>query len=500
MHNYESLMKIKLKILCLALFLVLANAVVATLHAQHAEVIQKIDTYLRAKLASSAVPGFAIGIVRRDSVLFLRGYGNTSDGLPVTTTTPFAVASLSKAFTAAAVLQLAEKGLLDLDRPVHSYLPLFAINNPRGNAITVRQLLNQTSGLADTGFPEMSFYHQPQTTHQAIDRLRSATLVTKPGDQFHYHNPNYQILAAIVETVGRERFDIYLQRHLFEPMAMRHTREHILTQHFQTTTGPSASGHLYLLGRPVPSSEPDWFVGGAAGAISDVTDMSQWLRLQMNEQMPEDSHIIHRQSMKLMQTPPPTGASRYGMGWFSQPNGDLYHSGILWTYSAEQMILKKQGYGVVILFNGGLNPFVDYHAFIGGVASILADEMPVHPTFPDWGVPIGVSLTLMILTGLSLRQLSKANLTNFSAGRPKWRVAINICTRLIPIGLLLLLPYLLTLLSGRVLNWERIFLMMPDILFFFCLFALANIAVAAARLKRLNNLKMKRKQNIYTPG
>ncbi|OJV19118.1 MAG: hypothetical protein BGO21_20630 [Dyadobacter sp. 50-39] len=63
-------MKIKLKRLCLVLFLVLANAVVATLHAQHAEVIQKIDTYLRAKLAASAVPGFAIGIVRRDSVLF----------------------------------------------------------------------------------------------------------------------------------------------------------------------------------------------------------------------------------------------------------------------------------------------------------------------------------------------------------------------------------------------------------------------------------------------
>lgn len=118
----------------------------------------------------------------------------------MTDTTPVPIASLSKSFTALAVMQLVDDGRVDLDVPVVRYLPEFMMADPRSTRITVRQLLGHTSGMADASFPEKSL-PAPSSLQESVAGLREASLSADPGTKFQYHNPNYWVAARLVEVV-----------------------------------------------------------------------------------------------------------------------------------------------------------------------------------------------------------------------------------------------------------------------------------------------------------
>ena len=181
--------------------------------------IEAVDQFVLDSLARAGIPGAAIAITSGADVLHVRGYGHDSAQTPVTEHTPFRIASLSKAFTSLAVMQLVDAGKLALDDTVYAHLPEFRIADPRGADITIRQLLNQTSGLADRKVPDLS-RPQPTTLADAATSLHSARLVADPGTEFNYHNPNYQVAARLVEVVSGESFDQYLRDHVFQPAGM----------------------------------------------------------------------------------------------------------------------------------------------------------------------------------------------------------------------------------------------------------------------------------------
>ena len=110
-----------------------------------------IDEYVRRQMKDARIPGLALGIVRDGHTVHLRGFGRADEsGGPFTPQTPFFIGSTSKSFTALAVMQLAEAGKVDLDAPVQRYIPWFQVADPEASAqITVRHLLNQTSGLTE---------------------------------------------------------------------------------------------------------------------------------------------------------------------------------------------------------------------------------------------------------------------------------------------------------------------------------------------------------------
>lgn len=147
--------------------------------------------------------------------------------------------------------------------------------------------------------------------------------------------------------------------------------------------------------------------------------------------------------------------------------------------------MTKDGYGIVLLFNSGLNPYIDYNSFLQGVAGILAGQEPEIPTLADWVLPLGVGLIMLLFIGLAIRRLFR--LRNGHQMYPQgsvWRSWLFLGVRLLPLVTLLLLPWLLTAISGRVLNWERICLMMPDILLGLSLVALLNLAIVFSGLVR----------------
>ncbi len=188
--------------LVLTAFAILGPAAPAAADGHPPVDLAAVDHLVGDELAAASIPGAAIAITRGTEVVHVRGYGHNADDVPVTANSRFRIASLSKSFTSLAVLQLVDAGQVSLDDRVVAHLPEFRLADPRGADITVRQLLNHTSGLADREVRDLS-RPQPRTLAEAATSLSPAHLVAAPGTRFNYHNPNYQLAARLVEVAQR---------------------------------------------------------------------------------------------------------------------------------------------------------------------------------------------------------------------------------------------------------------------------------------------------------
>jgi CubicO group peptidase (beta-lactamase class C family) len=339
-----------------------------------------VDRLVSDELAASAIPGAAIAITRGTQVLHVRGYGHDANDVPVTENSRFRIASLSKSFTSLAVSQLVDAGRVSLDDPVVAHLPEFRLAGPRSADITVRQLLDQTSGMADREVPDLR-RRQPSTLAEATTSLRSAHLVAAPGTQFNYHNPNYQVAARLVEVVSGQPFDTYLREHVLQPAGMAAS----LTSYFDNQSVPGLTdGHVIAYGHPIPVSAPATFDGGAGDVVSTAADMAHWLVIHANGGRTADgTRLVSERSMTEMHTP--SARSGYALGWDTDGPAAaptrLLHSGSVLTFSAYQAVLPQSGYGIAILFNSG-SPFLrDQTAIFYGVLHLVegADGTTVRP-------------------------------------------------------------------------------------------------------------------------
>jgi CubicO group peptidase (beta-lactamase class C family) len=315
-----------------------------------------VDRLVSDGLEASSIPGAAIAITRGTQVLRVRGYGHDANDAPITENSRFRIASLSKSFTSLAVLQLVDAGRLSLDDPVVAHLPEFRLADPRGAEITVRQLLDQTSGLADREVPDLS-RPQPRTLAEATTSLSSAHLVATPGTRFNYHNPNYQVAARLVEVVSGQPFDTYLREHVFRPAGMAAS---LTTYTDDEPVSDLANGHVIAYGQPIPVAAPATFGAGVGDVVSTAADMARWLVVQANGGRTADgTRLVSERSMTEMHTP--SAPSGYALGWDTDGPAAaptrLEHSGSLLTFSAYQAVLPQSGYGIALLSNSG-SPFL----------------------------------------------------------------------------------------------------------------------------------------------
>ena len=237
-----------------------------------------VDNFIGDGLAAASIPGAAVAITRDDRVLHVRGYGHDAHQVPVTASTLFRIASLSKSFTSLAGLQLVDAGKLSLDDPVAAHVAEFRPADPRGADITVRQLLDQTSGLAVREVSDRN-RAQPGTLAEATTSLDSAHLVAAPGTQVNYYNPNYHVAARLVEVLSGETFETYLRTHVLQPAGMSAS---LTTNTDDQTVSGLADGHVVAYGQPIATPAPGTFVGGAGDVVSTAADMAHWLILHTN--------------------------------------------------------------------------------------------------------------------------------------------------------------------------------------------------------------------------
>jgi CubicO group peptidase (beta-lactamase class C family) len=313
-------------------------------------------------MLDNAIPGAAIAVVREGRVWSTEGYGFAHKAVRVTPQTPFMIASLSKAFTAAAVLQLFDAGRVDLDAPVRSYLPRFSVAEEGVSArITVRHLLNHTSGLSDPGYPEMRL---PLTTtiKDRVAGLRAARANAEPGNRFQYFNANYAVLAYLVEQVSGVPFETYLAGELFAPLGMHRTFATVTMNEARQKASDLAQGHVELFGLALAWPEGEGNLAGSGGVVSTAEDMARWLAMLAGGGELEGRRVLSQESVSTMRQA--AADSPYAMGWFvSSRDGEqvLFHDGMLSTFYAETMLLPRTGDAIVILAKVNSVP----HALLG---------------------------------------------------------------------------------------------------------------------------------------
>ncbi|HET8697012.1 MAG TPA: serine hydrolase domain-containing protein, partial [Gammaproteobacteria bacterium] len=223
-----------------------------------------IDAFLIENLRRMGVPAASVAVVHGGRIVHVAGYGTRSNGQPVTPDTVMPIASLTKSFTAVAAMMLAEQRAIELDAPVHERLPEFVLSDPRGARITIRQLLEQTSGLAPRSLPPEPAL-RPASLDDRLGWLRNATLVSEPGIAYNYCNDNYNVLAALVERVSGEPFARFMESHLFRPLGMNDTRVELVTR--EPLAGV-ASARMLVYGLPITRAMQDEFMGGGGGILS----------------------------------------------------------------------------------------------------------------------------------------------------------------------------------------------------------------------------------------
>jgi len=346
-----------------------------------------IDAYIEEQMQRLNIPGISLAIIEGDQIVYLRGFGRArpygEEPLPQT---PFFIGSTTKSFTALAVMQLVEAGKVDLDAPLQHYLPWFRVADPQASAqITVRHLLNQTSGLPlSPGWQSLAdFDDSPDATERQARALSTLLLERQPGSAFEYSNVNYNLLGLVIEAASGESYADYIQTHIFDPLKMSHS---YTLQEVAQQDG-LAVGHQTWFGIPVPV--PDLSVPGGSlpsgQLISSAEDMAHYLIAHLNEGSyagtqilsPEGVAELHRSAVEASTLGPP---GWYGMGWYIVEQDQmsiLFHSGMIPSFYTYMVLLPEQKKGVVLLVNA--NHFTGQLTLteVGdGVTALLAGNPP----------------------------------------------------------------------------------------------------------------------------
>lgn len=222
----------------------------------------ELDTYIETRLEQVNVPGAAWAVVTADGIEHQAAWGEDGDGASMTGSTPFLWGSVAKPVTATAVMTLVEDGRVDLDEPVRTYLPDFTLANPeRAERITVRHLLEQTSGIPEgTGVTDR-FDHGSDPYGEAVADLAEAGPFAEPGREFEYASANYLVLGAVVESVAGMSYEEYLRETVLDPLGMDTAVADA------ESAGSVPDGHTFLFGQPVAIDAPFDATGPSYGYL-----------------------------------------------------------------------------------------------------------------------------------------------------------------------------------------------------------------------------------------
>ncbi len=310
---------------------------------------------IEKRLTATGAPGASVIIIHDGAIAFERGFGvQRLRGRAVNRTTHFEIGSLTKQFTAAAILQLKEQGKLSIEDRLAKYLPQF----PHAGEITLRELLNQTSGLPD--FMETNHFlhisHTSQGGFTRIERMAAGPLHFAPGSQWEYSNTNYIALGRVIEIVSRQSYDAYVHQHLFATAGMAHST----TVSREKAIPDMATGYWRGMNMKGPLAKaPDMIESwswSAGDIVSTAEDIARW------DVALASGKIINKADYALMTTPGRLTNGKtddYAFHWWTDPlDGHALLSGLGDTYgfSACNDVFPKDALSIIVLENMSANP------------------------------------------------------------------------------------------------------------------------------------------------
>jgi D-alanyl-D-alanine carboxypeptidase len=309
----------------------------------------KVDAIAQQVLAKTGVPSASIGIVTNGKIAYMEAYGKAQLDPPVEATPEmrYSLGSISKQFTATAILMLQQQGKLKLDDPVSTWLPQLT----RSKEVTLREVLSHTSGYQDYYAEDYSMLpmKNPTTAAAILDNWGKKPLDFEPGTQWQYSNTNFVIAGKIVEIVSGMPVMKFLQQNIFAPLNMTHVMNTDVDQLEQT----DAHGYIrYALGplRPAPQDGPGWMF--AAGELAmPVHDLLLWDIAMMNESLLQPASYKEMFSGVKLTDGEDT---HYGLGVeISTRHGHqvISHSGEVSGFTSENVVLPQDKVAIAVLTN-----------------------------------------------------------------------------------------------------------------------------------------------------
>ncbi|CAN5436158.1 hypothetical protein BH18VER1_BH18VER1_08600 [soil metagenome] len=436
-----------------------------------------IDRVTAEKMRRHLIPGIAVVIMQGDQVVHTFSRGATGGNL-IGPDTPFVIGSLSKLFTATAVMQLVDAGKIDLDQPVQRYLPDFHLaEEDASRQITVRHLLNQNSGIP-TSAPRATGAKPTLVDHVAA--LWTTDLVERPGGAHVYASPNYQVLGALVEQVSGQSFSDYLQRAIFTPLGLHRS----FTQEGEAERGGLADGRNIWFGMAGPSFyrfEADRLP--TASVITSASDLGRFVAVHLGGGSAAGVRLFSEAAAEEMHRGvAEAGAFKYAMGLRAGTTAgvpSLWHGGALPSYRGAIVLLPEQNRAVVVLTNMS-TIFVDHTREIAAaIVAILSDRPIPTPFRPLRGIYLGIAAVGLLLLALQGRSLWKACR---SPRRPSL-VSTLPFDWAAPLAVFFFLPRW----SG--ISWRGILESAPDLALLLVLLIAMSLATGLIKLKRILNMR-----------
>lgn len=345
----------------------------AALLAAQDDVPGKLDDYL-TRMQGFGFSGVAL-VARQGKILLSKGYGlaDRAKGRPMTADTVISIGSITKQFTAAAILKLEMQGKLHTGDTIDRFFKDVPADK---KSITLHQLLTHTAGLR-SDFTQSDY--DPVERDDYVKRAMVAPLISEPRKEFHYANSGYSLLAAIVEMASGQPYERYLSANLFEPAGMQQTG-------YKLPRWPAeriARGYQgerewgTILERPWASDGPYWELRGNGGIHSTAGDMYKW-HLAL-----EGDKVLSKEARTKYQTgyiaEGPAGESHYAYGWSvsQSPAGKLIeHNGGNGIFAADFLRYVEAGVVVYVASNSSDNPAIPLSHPLGRIALGLEYVLP----------------------------------------------------------------------------------------------------------------------------
>jgi CubicO group peptidase (beta-lactamase class C family) len=328
------------------------------------------DGVVRGYMAEKGIAGVTVAVTDRNGPLLLRGYGIAGEH-PRRDVDPdstlFRIGSISKTFTYVAAMQLVAEHKLNLDAPVDRYLPpSLKTASPRYPPIRIWHLMTHTAGFEDAALSAHMFYADPRQVPQLdayLARYRPER-VRAPAVHADYSNYSVELLGAIVQQVSGEPFDDYIEKHILDPLGMRHTTFRELLPEGDPRAVSAALGSdfstafQYQNGGLAPRGSEYISNGSPAGAGStDAADMATWMRMLLNEGEVDGRQVLDRIAFHDMVTPTFRNAPAVhaiAHGFFVGRYGcyaSLEHDGDTLWFHSNLVVLPQAGIGVFVSTN-----------------------------------------------------------------------------------------------------------------------------------------------------
>jgi len=334
-----------------------------------AQIMARFEAYAEKNRKAYGVPGMAIAVVAGDKVVWSKGLGSTAltGGAPVNPQTIFQIGSTSKSFTAGLMGMMVDKGKVAWDDPVIKHYPSFLMHDPWvTRAFMIKDLMAQHTGLVPHAGEMQAFFGY--TTQQMIASLQYMEPITSFRSAYAYQNIPFLVSAAIVSRYTGKDYAGDLQKMIFGPLKMTSTsvpKKGLPSGPNVTRLHQRHGGKVVMLPQDWPFQDWIYQFAPAGGICSNVMDMTQWLRLHINQGKVDGKQLMKPKTVDFLHTPAtPVGAKltkgelfAYCQGWvyerFAAPYTMVWHNGDTTANHAMMAFMPGQKAGIVMLSNLG---------------------------------------------------------------------------------------------------------------------------------------------------